>query len=85
MSEVMALIEQEREKRKISAEKFAIEIGVTSTTYSRHTNNRQKLGIDALQAYAKFARKIGNVDILRALGSYALCVDPDEIIIDPPQ
>jgi transcriptional regulator with XRE-family HTH domain len=83
MAAVMELIERERLKSGISAEKFANEIGVTSTTYSRQSNGRQALGIDSIQAYARYARKVGNVDILRALGAYVLGLNPDEIIINP--
>ena len=81
MSDVMMLIEKERKSRNISAEKFAHELGLTSTTYSRQTNGRQGLGLDALQAYARYARKVNNGEILRALGAYALCLNPEEITI----
>ena len=83
MEVVMELIEQERQKSGMSAERFANQVGVTSTTYSRQSNGRQALGIDSIRAYAKYARKIGNVEILRALGAYALCLESDEIIIHP--
>jgi transcriptional regulator with XRE-family HTH domain len=83
MADVMALIEQERARAGMSAEKFANRVGVTVTTYSRQNNNKQALGIDTLQRYAKYAKEVGNVDLLRALGAYALCLDPDEIIVNP--
>lgn len=83
MAHVMELIEQERVKRGLSAERFANAVGVTSTTYSRQNNGRQALGIDSLQLYAQYARKVGNNDLLRALGAYALGLEPDEIIVNP--
>lgn len=83
MSDVMALIDQERIKMNISAEKFATNIGVTSTTYSRQKNGRQALGFEAIRAYARFAKKVGSTDILRALSAYTLEIDLDQITINP--
>lgn len=83
MAQVMDLIERERIKTGLSAEKFANVVGVTSTTYSRQSNGRQGLGIDSVQAYARYARKVGNVEMLRALGAYALSLEPGEINISP--
>ena len=81
MAEVMQLIETERKRLGISAEKFANAAGVTSTTYSRQKNGRQALGIDAVRAYARYARETGNQTILKALAAFALCLDPDDITI----
>jgi len=83
MAKVMELIEQERIKSGMSAERFANLVGVTSTTYSRQNNGRQSLGIDSLQLYAQYAYKAKNVDLLRALGAYALGLEPEEIIVKP--
>lgn len=83
MAQVMELIERERAKTGLSAERFANAVGVTSTTYSRQSNGRQGLGIDSVQAYARYARKVGNFDMLRVLGAYALGLEPDEINISP--
>lgn len=83
MAQVMELIEQERKKADLSAEKFAVAIGITSTTYSRQVNLKQKLGLDSIQAYARYARKIGNTDLLEALGAYILEIDPGQININP--
>ena len=82
MSEVMELIEREREKTGLSAEKFANQAGLTVTTYSRQRNGKQALGIDSLQLYAKWARANGNIDLLRILGAYALGLEPDQITIN---
>lgn len=83
MAEVMELIEREREKTGLSAERFANTIGVTTTTYSRQSRGKQGLGLESVQAYAKYFRKVGNTELLRALGAYALCLNPDEIEIEP--
>ena len=83
MAEVMALIEQEREKSGLSAERFANVVGITSTTYSRQNNNRQSLGIESLRLYAKYFKRVGNLEMLRNLGAYALELTPDEIMINP--
>jgi transcriptional regulator with XRE-family HTH domain len=83
MAEVMELIEQEREKSGLSAERFANQIGVTTTTYSRQSRGKQGLGIDSIQLYAKYFRKVGNTDLVRALAAYAVCLEPDEIKINP--
>lgn len=83
MTQVMELIERERVKSGLSAEKFANEAGLTSTTYSRQRNGRQTLGIDSLQSYARWARKTGNLELLKILGAYALALEPDDIIIKP--
>lgn len=85
MARVMELIEQERIERNMSAEKFANMIGVTTTTYSRQRRGKQELGMETFQAYAKFARKVGNITLLRALGAFALHLNPDEIIINPSE
>ena len=82
MTDVMALIERERIKQKLSAEKFANIVGVTSTTYSRQSNGRQGLGIESVQAYARYAQQAGNLEILQALGAYALGLTPEEININ---
>lgn len=81
MAQVMKLIEQERIGRGLSAEKFANLVGVTTTTYSRQSRGKQGLGMDSFQAYAEYARKVGNIKLLRALGAYALKVEPDDIEI----
>lgn len=83
MAQVMELIEQERQKSGLSAERFANLIGVTSTTYSRQSNGRQALGIDSIQAYAKYARQVGNRRILQALAAFALGLEADEIQVNP--
>lgn len=83
MADVMELIQAERKRLDISAEKFANMVGVTSTTFSRQINSRQGLGIESLHAYAKYAKQTGNVTLLRALGAYALAMELDEIIINP--
>jgi transcriptional regulator with XRE-family HTH domain len=85
MAQVMELIEQEREKQGISAEKFANMIGVTTTTYSRQSRGKQGLGMDSFQAYAQYAHKVGNFTLLRALGAYALKLDPEQITINPSE
>lgn len=85
MSDVMALIDQERIKMNLSAEKFATSVGVTSTTYSRQKNSRQALGLDAIRAYARFAKTVGSTDILRALSAYTLEMNPDQITINPSE
>ena len=85
MAEVMALIDQERIKMNMSAEKFATDIGVTSTTYSRQKNGRQNLGFEAIRAYARFAKKVGSTDILRALSAYTLEMNPEQITINPSE
>lgn len=85
MTQVMELIEQERAKQGISAEKFANLVGVTTTTYSRQSRGKQGLGMDSFQAYAEYARKVGNITLLRALGAYALKLDPKEITINPSE
>lgn len=83
MAQVMELIEREREKTGLSAERFANEVGVTSTTYSRQKNGRQVLGIETLHLYAAYFRKVGNTDLLRAMAAYAVGLEPDEIKIEP--
>lgn len=83
MAQVMELIERERQKTGLSAERFANKIGVTSTTYSRQRNGRQVLGLESLQLYAKYFRKVGNNELLKAMAAYAVCLEPDQINIDP--
>ena len=85
MAEMMGLIEQERKKLGISAEKFANLVGITSTTYSRQSRQQQRLGLETLQAYAMYARRTRNLPLLRALGAYALGLDPEEITINPSE
>lgn len=85
MARVMELMEQERVERGLSAERFANLIGITTTTYSRQRRGKQELGMETFQAYAKFARKAGNVTLLRALGAFALHLEPDEITINPSE
>jgi transcriptional regulator with XRE-family HTH domain len=81
MAAVMELIEQERVRLDVSSEKFANDIGLTASTYSRQNRGKQKLGLDALQAYARFARKVNNTALLQALGAYALELEPEEVNI----
>jgi transcriptional regulator with XRE-family HTH domain len=83
MAQVMELIDQERKRVKLSAEKFAHMVGVTTTTYSRQNNGKQGLGLDSLQAYARYARSVNNTTLLEALGAYALEIEPDQIKIKP--
>lgn len=85
MAQVMELIEQEQKASGLTAEKFAVTVGVTSTTLSRQRNKRQGLGIESVQAYAKYARRVGNITLLRALGAYALDLNFNEIIINPSE
>lgn len=82
MAEVMTLIETERLKRGLSAERFANEVGITSTTYSRQKNGTQHLGIDTLQRYAQYAKRVGNIEVLRALAAFAIGLDPEQISIE---
>lgn len=83
MAEVMGLIDQERVKHGMSAEKFANKYGITAKTYSRQRHDKQMLGLDTIRAYAKFAREVGSTDILRALGAYTLEIEPEQITINP--
>ncbi len=81
MTEMMSLIEQERLKTPMSSEMFAHRVGMTSTTYSRQKNGRQAIGLDSIQAYARYFRETGNVEILKALMAYVFSLEPDQISI----
>lgn len=80
----MDLIEQERGKRGLSAEKFANLVGVTSTTFSRQSNKKQDMELKSVRAYARYARQVRNFSLLRALSAYALDLDPDNISVNIP-
>lgn len=85
MAGVMALIDQERERLDISHEKFAHQLGMSVTTYSRQKNGKQTLGLDTLKSYIRWAKQSGNTDILRAISAYVLDISPDDITITMPR
>lgn len=85
MEQLMELIEQEKNRSGLSAEKFANLVGVTSTTFSRQTNIKQDMEIKSVRAYARYAKQVRNSTLLQALGAYALGLEPDEISVNTDQ
>lgn len=83
MAEVMDLIERIRVRNRVSKEFFAHQVGITAATYSRQINGRHGLGLDSIQAYAKYAHATKNIELLRVLAAYALAMEPDQIVINP--
>ena len=81
MAQVMELLEQERKRRDMSAEKFANLIGMTAATYSRQHTGKHNLGMDSFRRYAAYAREAGNLELLKALGAFALGVEPEHLTI----
>lgn len=83
MAELMILIDSDRQKTGISQEKLAREAGLPLATYSRHKAGIQGLSLSSLRAYANYAKARNKVDILVALGAYALGLEDGEISINP--
>lgn len=77
--EFMDMIEVARKRANLSAEEFAVSLGITSTTHSRIKHGKQEMGITALGAYARFARETKNEELMTALASIALGVEPEQV------
>lgn len=82
MPELMDIIEAARKQADLTAEEFAVKIGITSSTHSRLKNNRQGLSYTVMSAYAKYARETKNEEMLTALASIATGVEPEQIKIN---
>jgi transcriptional regulator with XRE-family HTH domain len=81
MSDIIKLLDKEREAAGMTAEQFAVMMGVPSTSYSRQKHGKQHPNIKTIQNYATFARERGNIALLRELGAYVLNLAPDAITI----
>lgn len=81
MANLMTLIEDDRKANKITQETLAREAGIPIATYSRHKAGTQALSLSSVQAYASYAQKRKKVELLAALGAFALGLNVEDISI----
>jgi transcriptional regulator with XRE-family HTH domain len=75
MAELMEMIKNRQ--GEMSIEEFANKMGTRSATLSRQYNGERNLGVDALRRYAAYFKQRNDVEMLKALASYALGFDLD--------
>lgn len=82
LQELIKLIEQDREQRELSREKFANLVGVTGSAYYRQRAEDRNMGILTVRKYAKFYKAEGNIKMLRALAAYTIQLLIEQVQIE---
>lgn len=82
MGQLMQLIDETRDAKGLSKERFANNVGITLATYSRQMSGKTAVGIESIHLYAQYAKTHGHKGMLQALGAYALSVPMNKIKIE---